>query len=378
MPSLLLEKASMCRNDWLPSSAIGFGALSAGLVLLFRICGHLLAPDSATLLASHDWTYHSFWLPLHLVLARCASKVFARHATAARADLGHDLSDELTRRVSTVTSLRGFVGGLLLVAPLVILDVRAGIEYVDENHASQGAAATLIPMIWMLEWLATAQIWLYVLGSIYITPLASHAQSLRGRHVDILVHGKGRESIKAGLENAMIIAAYGLSTVGYVWYANGQTTDYLVLALSTVLVLVCFFSALVQLKVNLRKTLDDLERPIVELIDGRTTATREPPGNGVAYHFVAESTEAIYAKRFSRDRATDARIRLLRLATCLPLTGKDDRIDKQVADRLRVLIECEFRLSELGVGELWSLGWRAGMPILAVAGKSLSGLVGVH
>jgi hypothetical protein len=386
---LLLRKALVCRNDWLPTSAGRFIAFNIALVVVFKLCGYVLAFDKSVIFTSHDWIYHSLWLPLHLTLARCASGIFARHVAAGKADLHHGLRAEFVKRVMAVTSVRGFLGALLLVAPLAYLDVRAGFEFVDENFASQGYAGVLIPVIWMIEWVATAQIWLYVLGSIYITPLSSHADNLRGRHVEVLVHGKGRESIQAGLENALVILLYGISTIGYVWYANGQLSDYLVLGVSTLLVLVCFSSALVQLRANLRSNLDAQEREVVRAIAAGAvpaspvaTAVGAAPADALAgripYQFLVDSTDALYAKRMTRHQAVDARIRLLKLSLCMPLTAKDEGIAKPLADEIRWLIECEVRLSELGLGEIRSLSLRAGMPILAIAGKSLGGLIGLH
>lgn len=240
MSHALLHKAAICRNDWLPSGAGAFVGFSVALVLLFKACGLALAPDPSAIWSSPDWTYHALWLPLHLMLARCAAGNFARHAGAARPGVADGLVAEFDRRVAVVGSVRGLCGGLLLVAPFVVLDYRAGLEFIDTHAERQGGAAAFIPLIWLIEWLATAQIWLYVLGSLYITPLASHADGLRERLVPVLVHGQGRESMRAGLENAAVVLLYGASTVGYVWYANGQMSDYVVLGVSTLMVLACF------------------------------------------------------------------------------------------------------------------------------------------
>lgn len=373
MSSLALKKPPICHNDWMPSTAGGFLAFTIGLVLLIKACGFVLAVDKAVIFTSHDWIYHSFWLPLHLLLARSASGIFARHIAAAKADLRPELRAEFMRRAKAVTSLRGLLGALCLVAPLAYLDLQAGIEFVDTHFATQGYGGAMVPLMWMLEWLATAQIWLYVLGSIYITPLVSSAVNLRGRHTDVLLHGKGRESILAGLENALVILVYGISTIGYVWFADGQLSDYLVLGFSTLLVLICFFSALLLLRAALRENLDICRRDFVGPLDADAASPAAVP-----FQFLLDSTDGLYTKRASRHQAVEAKIRLLKLAACLPLTSKDDVIAKARADELRLLIECEVCLSEMGVGEIRSLSMRAGMPILAIAGKSLAGALGVH
>lgn len=370
-----LQRMPICRNDWLPAAPARLFVACVPLVLALKGCAYVLAFDKAAILASRDWLYHAFWLPLHLLLARCASGNFARHVQAAEAGLRPALRDEFARRVEAVTSPRGLLGAMLLVAPFAFLDARAGADFVDGHFDSQGYAAALIPLIWMIEWAATALVWLYVLGSIYITPLASHQENLRDRHLDVLVHGRGRESIQAGLENALVVLIYGLSTIGYVWFADGQLSDYLVLGVSTVLVLACFFTALVRLKSGLRQSLDEAEAPWLAGL-GANEAPAAAGAPGVPFQFLADSTDALYGRRFTGQRAVDARIRLLKLAACLPLTGKEDMVDRASAARLRMLIECEVRWAELGVGEMRGVAWRAGMPILAIAAKSLGGLIG--
>ena len=388
MSQLSLEKAPFCLNDWLPRSTRGFVAFNLLLVLGFKLAGYALATDKSVVFSSHDWIYHSMWLPLHLMLARCASGIFARHVEAARQEIIPALRPEFIRRVDIVTSKRGMLGALVLVAPLALLDMQAGVAFVHQNFATQGRAGALIPIIWMIEWLATAQIWLYVLGSIYITPIVFHAENLRGRHVAVLIHGQSRGSIKSGLEHALVILLYGISTVGYVWFADGQLSDYLVLVISTLLVLVCFFSALVQLRANLRHNLDEREQELLQSVPGAALLARPAapaalpscpgPSRDVAYQFLADSTEAVYGKRLIADRVVEARIRLLRLATCMPLNGRDETVARSLADEVRILIECEVRLHELGVGEIRTMSVRTGMPIIAIAGKSLGGVIGLH
>jgi len=376
-----LTRPELCHFDLMPQGGRGFLVSLLALSLTLRAVAWLLAPDPGAILASHDWMYHTFWLPLHLILARYAGRIFGRHAQDLQATASPKVRPQLAARIAAVVSFRGFVGSLLLVSPFALLDLGAGVAFVEEHFASQGQASALIPLIWMVEWFATAQIWLYVLGSIYITPLGASVGNLRGRYREVLLHGQGRESILAGLENALVILAYGLTTIGYVWYAKGQLSDYLVLGISTVLAIVCFFTALVSLKSSLRQLLDERHAEVLKDCPAWGLAAQGAApvdAASVPVQFLVDSTDALYAKPLTSHKDVNARIRALKLAVLLPAGAKEDPVARARADELRVLVECEVRLHEFGVGEVRSMLLRAGMPLLVIAGKSVGGLIGLH
>lgn len=377
----LYHRPGLVRFDAMPRSALRFLLAVAAFSLGLRGLGYLFAANFHAITSSHDWSYHAFWLPLHLLLARYASVVFSRNVSTSIDNAAESERTEIADSIGLIVSYKGMLAALLLVTPFIVLDGYAAIDYVRENYVLQRNAAVLIPLIWLVEWVATAQIWLYVLGSILVNSKVLKESCIAGRHVDVLMNGHLRAPLQCGLENGFIILVYGLSTIGYVWYANGQLSDYLVLLISTLMVMACFMVALAQLKAGLRKSLN----AELDIFKRRFTP---PPAvmqaNGVnaslpvAYADFKEAVTMLFEKRISKENKVEDRIRLIKLAIASQLPASRNMISQEVYIEGLLLIECEIRLSQFGIGEIKTLSFRAGMPLIAILGKSIAGVVGVH
>lgn len=380
--SSTLTKPSLIGNDVLPASAKMFVLFAIGLSFLFRAFGYLLSNDVKSITGSHDWIYHAFWLPLHLFLARYASVVFSRNVDACNAFSRDSVKEMLAALVRNITSLKGWLVSVLLVSPFLFLDSVAAVEYIRTHFETQRYAAILIPIIWLIEWMATAQIWLYVLGSILVNSKVVTEQNISQRHEDILIAGHFRAPLLCGLENALITLVYGISTIGYVWYADGQISDYLVLGISTVLVLICFFAALLQMKIALRKSLDTefLRYKDHLALQARPAADGTESGGEahVPYADFKEAVAMVYERKTGRDPSLEDRLRRIKLATMLSMPGTANAMDRESYSRSLMLIECETRFAAFGVHEVKTLSVRAVMPIFLILGKSAGGLVGAH
>lgn len=376
-----LLKPPEARGDFLPASPGGFAFCVVGLSFGLRAAGYLLARDPAAITHSHDWIYHAFWLPLHLFLARYAAVVFARNVQGCIAFAGSQWQPRLQARVDAITSRRAWLGSVLLVAPFMVLDGIAGVQFVHDNAAAQGHASVLIPVIWMIEWLATAQIWLFVLGSIHFNSLVLAEAHLVGRHEEILLSGACRGPLLCGLQNALITGLYGLSTVGYVWYADGQLSDYLVLGISTLFVLICFFAALAQLKVALRRSLDDAfdafrDAVAASAVTAPGPESAMPTEPRLPYTDLKEAIGLVFERRLGQDRKLEERLRGIKLALMVAVPPSAGTLQATLYARALMLIECETRFAQFGVGEIKSLSLRAVMPLLLIVGKSAGGLIG--
>jgi hypothetical protein len=378
-PASLLFKPAIIRNDLLPSSAKSFMFFAVGMSFLFRAAAYFLSSDPKAITASHDWTYHAFWLPLHLLLARYSAVVFSKNVQACLDASRESVKPELLARVRSVTSFKGWLVGCLLVAPFIFLDAYAGIDYVRSNVETQRHAAILIPLIWLIEWLATAQIWLYVLGAITTNTIALSNRNLMHRHEEILIGGAVRAPLQSGVESAFITLVYGLSTIGYVWYADGQLSDYMVLGISTVLVLVCFFAALVQMKGVLRRSLDsELLAWQQVVLSSRAAMAAKAEHRNVPYADFKEAVAMVFERKVARNNKLEEHLRLMRLATMLGMPAAANTVPEDAYARSLLLIECETRYFEFGVGEIKALSLRAVMPLFVIVGKSASGLLGAH
>jgi uncharacterized membrane protein YecN with MAPEG domain len=377
-----LKKPGLIGNDFFPATAKMFVLFTLGLTFLFRAFGYFLSQDIESVTRSHDWIYHAFWLPLHLFLARYASVVFSRNVDACNAFSCSAVREALSRLVRNITGFKGWCVSMLLISPFLFLDSVAAIEYIQAHVQSQGHAAKLIPIIWLIEWMATAQIWLYVLGSILVNSRVVTEQNIKGRHEDILITGQFRAPLLCGLENALITLIYGISTIGYVWYADGQVSDYLVLGISTLLVLVCFFAALFQMKIALRKSLEMAFVRYEELLKRQArlaTAHTEPVAQAnVPYAEFKEAVGLIFERKTGRDSVLEDRLRRIKLATMLHLPEMANTLNRETYSQSLLLIECETRYAAFGVGEIKTLSIRAVMPLFIIVGKSAGGLLGTH
>lgn len=373
--SALLRRPPRVRGDLLPASAGAFLVSVSALSLAFRAAAYLLAPDPAAITQSRDWIFHAFWLPFHLLLARYAAVVFAQNVDACLAFAASDQRPALERTAASVTAPSGWLMGLALVAPFMLLDAGAGAGYIREAAPAQGRAAVLVPAIWMIEWLATAQIWLFVLGSVRFNARVLSAGNLAARHERVLLAGDGKAPLLCGVQNGFIIGMYGLSTVAYVWFADGQVSDYLVLAISMAFVLVCFFAALLQMKNGLRQSLDAEFHAFCAVLEQERGEGKE--GARLPYGDFKEALALVYEKRGSPRAKDDERLRRIRLATVLASPPSGCGLEAGTYRRALLLYECEVRFAQFGTGEIKALSLRAFMPLLVVGGKSAAAVMGV-
>jgi hypothetical protein len=326
---LSLERVPWARVDRiLPARPVPFLLTVLGLAAGCWLAGLLLAPNRMGFLTSHEWQVEPFFLATHFICLRLFVTCYTRNflAGAARMDLP---KGDAVRRIK---HLLGPVGGVVAVAVAVPFCVSNyfylfGQEYLQEAAYDAGDSLTAVDvflwLIWCVEWLLNAYIWVLLVGFCGLT-----MWTLWRHHfcapIEVLLHEKHyRPFLLMSAQGASIVLFFGLVNAFYVWYAQGDIWDYLGLGITATLLLVGFGPPWMQLKANVEHAVDQemfrFQEKLVETMQRR--AEEEGSGKEVSTADLAERLDhtlavlrAMYLDRMHRELGrAEGRALLLKL-----------------------------------------------------------------
>jgi hypothetical protein len=299
MRPLSLERVPWARLDRLmPAKPVPFLLAVAGVGVAVWVIGLLLAPIKSGFLEAHEWQVQPFFLATHFICLRLFVTCYTRNflAGTARMDLPEGLA------VLRVKQLLGPVGGvlaLLIAIPLcandfLYLGSEDYIGTLDENGLLSGALAyggtgyspvdIFAWLIWCVEWFLNAYIWVLLLGFLGLTLWVLMKYRFRAT-IEVLLHEKQyRPFLMMSAQGASIVLFFGLVNGFYVWYAEGNLSDYIGLAIDGVLLLLGFGPPWMLLKSNVERAVNQemyrLQERLVEAM--RRRAEVEANGSPVA------------------------------------------------------------------------------------------------
>ena len=255
---LTFQRAPVAGLDaLLPARTKPFLGVVLGVGALLWVAGWLLAGDRARFLVSREWWVQPFYLAAHLALLRLFASAYARSFLAGCVALEIEKA-EVERRLRRALGPVALVGACVVAAPLIVMDVGwlSGAEYLGAGEALGpgavlGAADWLMAVVWGVEWVVNAYVWMVIVDSLVESLHVLRRHPFRDPVERVLRLRQYRPFLLMNAQGATLTLAFGLANVAYVWIAKGTTSDYVGLWVTGALVLVGFVPPWMTLKARL-------------------------------------------------------------------------------------------------------------------------------
>jgi hypothetical protein len=287
-PALRLARAPEAWLDRaLPARPGPFLAVVLGAAALFWGLGWALASDRARLVRNPEWTVQPLYLAVHLVLLRLFVTVYATNAKAGAAHL--DVSPEETARVvRRVLGPLGFAVAVLVAAPLTAMDVRwlQGEEYLRTGGhgvgGALGASDWLLAAAWAVEWLVNAYVWVVIVGFLWTTMHLLRRHAFRDPIEHVLRERQYRPFLLMSAQGATLTLVLTAASAAYVLLAEGETSDYVGLWTTAILVFVGFVPPWLQLKKGIGDVVERESEALGLDVETRSAALEAADAEAVA------------------------------------------------------------------------------------------------
>jgi hypothetical protein len=223
-------------------------AIAAGCWLL----GLWLAGDRAAFLASHEWQVQPLFLACHLIALRLFVTVYAWNFLAGARHLDMPPGEAVRRMVALLRPLGG-VTALVVAVPFCIYDLtylysETYLPSAVGPGGKVGAADLFMWGIWCAEWVLNAYIWVLLVGFLVLILRVLKQYPFRARVEIVLYEKHYRPFLLMSVQGATVLLLFGLAYAYYVWYAEGEVSDYSGLGITAALLLLGFVPPWLRLK----------------------------------------------------------------------------------------------------------------------------------
>jgi hypothetical protein len=280
----------------LPPEPKRFLLVVGGIVLLTWGLGYVLAADRAKFLWSPEWRAGPLFLAVHFVALRLFVTLYARNFLRGTAHLEIP-PGEAERRMVRVLRPVGGVAAVLLAVPFCVFDFNylSSAEY--QPDLALGPGGTLGPAdyllwgTWCLEWILNAYIWVLLVGFLWLSMWALRWYPFRAP-VELVLHEKQyRPFLLMSVQGASVLLFLGMANVAYVWYAEGELSDYVGLGITGGLLLLGFVPPWYKLKAKVEEMVGKetfrLRAQLVDRARPQLPAATAPPGHPLDLHQLA-------------------------------------------------------------------------------------------
>jgi hypothetical protein len=298
----------------LPRRPSTFLAAVFGIAAACWLLGLLLANDRARFLQTREWYAQLLYLPAHLITLRLFVTLYVRNFLAGVAHMNVPFG-LAARGMRLVLGPAGLLA-LVLAVPLCASDYRdlTGEKYKDSlvgpltaeavpgdpdaPHAV-GPADLLMWVIWCVEWVVNAYIWVLLLGFLALTMYVLRWFSFR-ESVEVVLHEKHyRPFLLMSGQGATIVLGFAVVNGLYIWFAGGDITDYIGIGVTIGLLLLGFGPPWLQLKSTVERVVNgEIYKLRGELIAGhRRQAALEKQGVAAPPDLTTRMNEALVLLR---------------------------------------------------------------------------------
>lgn len=351
--------------------------ISILLSALLWVVAFTLAIDKSFFIHNHSFLYQIFWLPFHILLAYFSILVYKKAAFGIRYK---DISIHSIFR-DIHTNYRSVIAALLLVTPFIIEDLIEGYSALQENFTTLGNASwIMIGPIWVIEWLMLAVIWSRVLATIRLTVKTYNPKYVDENLDKLLILNPNSPFLQAGVENALINLLYAISTIVYIQYTGGESSDYQNVVISAALVLFSFLTSFFFLRMRVNDALERLVLQYAVVLNAEyvdNILARKSFGSLKLNTTLVDSFVLFRPPKLSnRALQRTSIVRASLLMQSLQEFGYSDDIAVPMALEAIKYGQYEQKLASLGIVELQGVLLRLGSPLIMVVAKSgaLSGL----
>lgn len=339
--------------------------ISIILVAGFWLWGYALAPNKTSFIENHSWLYQLVWFPSHTLLAYSSILAYKKAAFGKR----HQDITLLSLAYDFKKNSRAIVMSVLMVIPFMIQDLMEGMELLSRDYETLGNATwVMIGPVWTIEWLMLAVIWSRVISSIRLTISTYTPKYVRDHLDDLLIVNPLSPLLQLGVENALINLFYAITTIGYIQFVGGETSDFQDVVISAVLVLFSFLSSFFYMRKRVKDALEAIVAEHVQRIEAayghhhpeliKQDFLNQKLNFELINHFVFDKTAGLGKRPFERLSI----VRTGLLIESIQRSGYADSLAVDYGLQAMRYTQYEIRLASLGIEELQAVLIRLGSP----------------
>jgi hypothetical protein len=240
----------------LPRHPLAFYLLALAIAAACWGMGLALAPSVTSYLESREWHIQPFYLAAHLIALRLFVRLFVRNYVAGASHLDIP-ADRVTNGIRRVLGLPGGLVAIAIALPFCILDYRYLVsndyEKLSEDQLLH-AIDYVMWSIWCMEWLLNAFIWVVLAAFLAMSYQALRTCRFRAPIATVVQEKLYRPFLQMSSQGASIVLGFACVTAFYIWYAGGEVSDFLGLAVTGVLLVIGFIPAWLLLNAKVKRT----------------------------------------------------------------------------------------------------------------------------
>jgi hypothetical protein len=247
-PSLFDERSLGVSLDTLPAMWIDallprrprlflwvvFG-VAGGLWLL----GWASASDRDAFLLSREWQIQPIFLAGHMIALRLFVTCYARNYLNGVQYLDIPLPVAKRWMLNLLRPMGGAVA-LAFAAPLCLYDIVSLGQYCLAPEQGIRAVDVLLCFVWCMEWVLNAYIWTILVGFACLASWTIRRHVFRSPLQTVIQLKQYRPFLLMSVQGSTILVFFGALYGLYVWYADGDLSDFVGLGITLVLLFGCF------------------------------------------------------------------------------------------------------------------------------------------
>ena len=264
--SALFDGRDYWIHRWLPSSTLYAVPIFAGVGAFTWLVALILAGDLRAFLGFREWQMQPLYLAGHFFTAWMFVLPFTRLFHRALGAM-EGPKNEILEMAKVILGKWGLLGATVLSLPFLIktfIDYRNG-DYVEFYFDPEGGIRVVdfwMMLLWAMEWWVNGYIWFILIGFIALTIRAMMQCNFTGHIEEILIREKYKPFLLLIVQGSSSCLFFCLITSLYVWYADGDTTDYVGLGITVGLLVFGFSPPWLMLRQKLDAMIAERHREI--------------------------------------------------------------------------------------------------------------------
>jgi hypothetical protein len=235
-----LEGLSTTWIDWLlPRRPRSFFWVVLGVSVGVWLMALALATDRDAFLLSQEWQIQPLFLAGHMVALRLFISCYARNYLRGVRFLDVPLASA-ERWTLNVLGPAGGIIAAVVAAPFCFYDIIALNEYCLVPEQGVGAVDVVQGVVWCIEWLMNAYIWVILVGFALLLSWTVRRNAFRAPLQTVIQLKQYRPFLLMSVQGSTILVFFGALFGLYVWYADGDLSDFVGLGITLILLFGCF------------------------------------------------------------------------------------------------------------------------------------------
>ena len=237
------------------------------------LLGWAVATDRNAFLLSQEWQIQPLFLAGHMITLRLFITCYARNYLNGVQYLDLAMPTATRWTLNLLQPLGGLIA-LGVAAPFCFFDIMSLGEYCLVPEKGVGAVDVIQAFVWCIEWVMNAYIWIILVGFACLLSWTIRNHAFRAPMQTVIQLKQYRPFLLMSVQGSTILVFFGALYGLYVWYADGDLSDFVGLGITLVLLFGCFVPPWLLLRNRLegevKRQQETLARQLLSIQDDST------------------------------------------------------------------------------------------------------------